>query len=229
MTPRSDALMLLKPDILAGPYATCDRRLARDAVRGVHAAYDRFSAAHDQSSAAHDRSSAGYEVDTSAAGVRWGLRNVDRKVAARSWYTLDLTDRQRTLARLRVLVDGPELAGTGQVGTGDLTVALAGALGFRVHSRRRRVCTHRDFLGLYAHNTHFTRLAGDLRSYLVGQPVEVLLLVGDQELSALHVAKELLRRVIRYPTTHYDALENMLHVADPGAPDWVYFDSSSDD
>ncbi|MEU1755445.1 hypothetical protein ABZ436_22690 [Micromonospora matsumotoense] len=215
MSPSSDALMLLKPDILTGPYATCDRRLARDAVRGVRAAYDR----------AVPR----YEVDTSAAGVGWGLRNVDRKVAARSWYTLELTDRHGTLARLGDLCDGPELAGDGQVGTGQVAVALTGALGFRVRSRQRRVCTHRDFLGLYAHNTHFTRLAGDLRGYLVGQPVEVLLLTGDQELSSLHVAKELLRRVIRYPTTHYDALENMLHVADPGAPDWVYFDRSPDD
>ncbi|WP_422752023.1 hypothetical protein [Micromonospora sp. WMMD708] len=215
MSPSSDALMLLKPDILAGPYATCDRRLARDAVRGVHAAYDRRATR--------------YEVDTSAAGVRWGLRNVDRKVAARSWYTLGLTDRPGTLARLRELYDGPFLAGDGRVDTGAVTVAVAGALGFRVRSRRRRVCTHRDFLGLYAHNTHFTRLAGDLHDYLVGQPVEVLLLVGDQELSALHVAKELLRRVVRYPMTHYDALENMLHVADPGAPDWVYFDRSDGD
>ena len=94
--------------VLAGPYATCDRRLARDAVRGVAAAYDREPTS--------------YEVDTSAAGVRWGLRNIDRKVAARSWYTLDLTDRQRTLDRLRELRDSPELAGDGWAGTAEVTV-----------------------------------------------------------------------------------------------------------
>ena len=33
----------------------------------------------------------------------------------------------------------------------------------------------------------------------------------------------MVRRVVRYPTTHYDAVENLLHVSDPGAADWTYF------
>ncbi|WP_159038101.1 hypothetical protein [Streptomyces sp. WM6386] len=36
----------------------------------------------------------------------------------------------------------------------------------------------------------------------------------------------MVRRVVRYPTSHYDALENLLHVSDPGATDWAYFEGT---
>jgi hypothetical protein len=104
-----------------------------------------------------------------------------------------------------------------------VVLQVAEALGYTVADRVRTVCTHRDFLGLYADNTHFTRLAGSLRDYLVGREVEIIGYRGDQELSTLHIFKELVRRMVRYPTTHYDAVENLLHVSDPGARDWTYF------
>jgi hypothetical protein len=206
------ALVILKPDLLAGPYAQCERALARDALRAFASVYGGDLGP--------------YEVDTSARAAAWGLSNVERKVQARDWYVRTLRDPGPHLAALAGLVRGP-LAGDGPVATADLVLDTARALGFRTAARSRTVCTHRDFLGLYADNTHFTRLAGSLRDYLVGKPIEVVLCDGGQELSALHVFKEMLRRVVRYPTTHYDAVENLLHVADPGSGDREYFLASA--
>ncbi|MEV5885017.1 hypothetical protein AB0L74_20185 [Streptomyces sp. NPDC052020] len=103
---------------------------------------------------------------------------------------------------------------------------MVDALGFTVVASTRRRFTHRDVLGLYAYNTHYTRLAGDLTAYLSGNEGEILLLEGEENLSSLHILKEVVRRVVRYPTTHYDALENLLHVSDPGATDWTYFEGT---
>ncbi|WP_433215056.1 hypothetical protein [Microtetraspora malaysiensis] len=50
------------------------------------------------------------------------------------------------------------------------------------------------------------------------------MLEADQELSSLHLFKEIIRRVVCYPTTHYGALENLIHIADPGTDDWIYFE-----
>ncbi|WP_406863829.1 hypothetical protein ABZO31_26690 [Streptomyces sp. HUAS MG47] len=211
MTPRSDAVVILKPDVLVGPHAECPRPVARDAVRGLVDIYT-------------GRPPGPYEVETSGAAVRWARRNVDRKTAARSWYDKELNDPREHLDRLGDFLGSPSLAGESGVPTADLVLGMTDALGFQVGERRRRRFTHRDVLGLYAHNTHYTRLAGDLTAYLSGKEGEILLLEGDQSLSSLHILKEVVRRVVRYPTTHYDALENLLHVSDPGATDWVYFE-----
>lgn len=206
------ALVIFKPDLLTGPYAETERPLARDAVRALASVYGADLGP--------------YEVDTSARAAAWGLSNVERKVRARDWYVRTLRDPEARLSALAELVRGP-LAGDGPVDAAELVADTVRALGFRAAARHRTVCTHRDFLGLYADNTHFTRLAGSLRAYLVGRPVEILLYTGPQELSALHVFKEMLRRVVRYPTTHYDAVENLLHVADPGSGDREYFVASA--
>jgi hypothetical protein len=211
-----DALLILKPDVLAGPFASCPPALARDAVRGLAAVYDRPAGP--------------YEVDTTAGAVAWALRNVRRKAAQRPWYALTLDDPPARLRALAALLDtGPLTTGAPSVPVASLVEAVLPALGYTVRSRVGRVCSHRDFLGLYGDNTHYTRLAGSLRDYLVGQRIEVLLLHGRQELTALHVFKEVLRRVVRYPTTHYDAVQNLVHVADPGAGDWAYFAATLDE
>ncbi|GII83393.1 hypothetical protein Ssi03_13830 [Sphaerisporangium siamense] len=209
--PASDALMILKPDILSGPFATCSRPTARDVIRGLIEVYT-------------GRPPSPYETGTSAAAVGWGIRNIARKVAARSWYTKDLRDPEGCLEGLLAHLAGAELAGEGAVATAALVHDVVRVLGFKVMVRSRRPLTYRDFLGLYAHNTHYTRLAGDLRGYLLGREAEITMLEADQELSSLHLFKEILRRVIRYPTTHYDALENLIHISDPGADDWIYFE-----
>ncbi|MFF1920721.1 hypothetical protein ACFVW8_09105 [Streptomyces sp. NPDC058221] len=206
------ALLILKPDILTAPCARCPAALARDTVRGLLAVYE--------SSTAY-----AYEVDTSEQAVAWALSNIERKTRARDWYVRTLRNPHRHLADLRALLAGPLLnpAGDDTVRTADLVLGVAEALGFTVSDHLRTRCTQRDFLGLYADNTHFTRLAGSLRDYLVGQEVEIYRYAGEQELSTLHIFKEMVRRVVRYPTTHYDAVENLLHVSDPGAADWTYF------
>ncbi|MHB9757134.1 hypothetical protein ACYBSK_22405 [Streptomyces sp. BYX5S] len=206
------ALLILKPDILAGPSAHCPAALARDTVRGLLCVYEPTAAYT-------------YEADTSEQAVAWAVRNIDRKVRARDWYVRTLHEPDRHLAALDALLTGPVLApaGADTVRTADLVRAVTQALGFTAADVRRTRCTRRDFLGLYADNTHFTRLAGSLHTYLVDQEVEIYRYTGDQELSTLHIFKELVRRVVRYPTTHYDAVENLLHVSDPGAPDWTYF------
>lgn len=213
MTPRSDALMILKPDVLGGPYARCPRPVARDAVRGLVDLYT-------------GRPPDPYEVETSAGAVRWARRNVDRKTAARAWYVKELSSPRRRLEGLGALLRSPALTGGGTTETAGLILGMAGALGFTVAERDRRRFTHRDVLGLYAFNTHYTRLAGDLTAYLSGHEGEILLLDGEENLSSLHILKEVVRRVVRYPTTHYDALENLLHVSDPGATDWTYFEGT---
>ncbi|MEU5319900.1 hypothetical protein AB0G67_24610 [Streptomyces sp. NPDC021056] len=213
MTPRSDALMILKPDVLDGPFAVCPRPLARDAVRGLVDLYA-------------GRPPGPYEVATSDGAVRWARRNVDRKTAARGWYDQELRSRQERLSRLTALLRSPALTGEGPAETAGLILGMTGALGFSVAERARRRFTHRDVLGLYAYNTHYTRLAGDLTAYLTGGEGEILLLTGEENLSSLHILKEVVRRVVRYPTTHYDALENLLHVSDPGATDWTYFEGT---
>lgn len=213
MTPRSDALMILKPDVLGGPYAECPRPVARDAVRGL---VDLYAGGPPGP----------YEVGTSEGAVRWARRNVDRKTAARGWYDQELRSRPLRLNRLSELARSPALAGDGRTGTAGVILAMVDALGFTVVERSRRPFTHRDVLGLYAYNTHYTRLAGDLTAYLSGREGEILLLAGDENLSSLHILKEVVRRVVRYPTTHYDALENLLHVSDPGATDWTYFEGT---
>ncbi|MEF9905562.1 hypothetical protein [Streptomyces sp. P9-A2] len=206
------ALLILKPDILTGPCARCSPALARDTVRGLLSVYE-------------PSTGYAYEADTSEQAVAWALSNIERKVRARHWYVRTLNDPGRDLAALRALLAGPLLdpAGEDTVHTADLVLGVAEALGFTVADRLRTRCTQRDFLGLYADNTHFTRLAGSLRDYLVGQEVEIYRYTGMQELSTLHIFKEMVRRVVRYPTTHYDAVENLLHVSDPGAADWTYF------
>ncbi len=206
------ALLILKPDILAGPSARCPAALARDTVRGLLSVYEPGTA--------HT-----YEADTSAQAVAWALSNIERKVRAREWYVRTLHEPGRHLGALRDLLTGPLLdpPGDDTVRTADLVLGVAAALGFTVADSLRTRCTQRDFLGLYADNTHFTRLAGSLRDYLVGQEVEIYRYAGAQELSTLHIFKEMVRRVVRYPTTHYDAVENLLHVSDPGAEDWTYF------
>ncbi|MEV6963184.1 hypothetical protein AB0M97_29295 [Streptomyces sp. NPDC051207] len=210
------ALLILKPDILAGPSARCPAALARDTVRGLLSVY-RLSATYT------------YEAETSEQAVAWALRNIERKIRARDWYVRTLHEPNRHLAALDALLTGTVLAPPGKdtVRTADLVLAMTEALGFTVADVQRTRCTRRDFLGLYADNTHFTRLAGSLHTYLVGQEVEIYRYTGDQELSTLHIFKELVRRVVRYPTTHYDAVENLLHVSDPGAPDWTYFLNSA--
>ncbi|MES5823769.1 hypothetical protein [Streptomyces sp. RG80] len=213
MIPRSDALMILKPDVLGGPYAECPRPVARDAVRGLVDVYT-------------GRPPAPYEVATSGGAVGWARRNVDRKTAARGWYDKELRSGPEHLDRLSALACSPELAGGGRAQTAGLILRMVDALGFTVVERARRRFTHRDVLGLYAYNTHYTRLAGDLTAYLSGAEGEILLLAGDENLSSLHILKEVVRRVVRYPTTHYDALENLLHVSDPGATDWTYFEGT---
>jgi hypothetical protein len=210
--PAQTALMLLKPDALAGPYAHCDRALARDTVRGLLLVY-----------AGAEPMSPPYECATSAYAVEWGLRNVRRKVRARFWYTDRLVRPEPTLRRLAALLTTGALAGPGDVPVRTVVLAVAAAMGFEVAVRRTLTVCRRDLLGLYAQNTHFPRLAGALSDYLLGKQVEVLLLRGDQEVSTLHIGKELVRRVVRYPTTHYDALENLLHVSDPDAQDQRYF------
>jgi hypothetical protein len=206
------ALLILKPDILAGPSARCPAALARDTVRGLVSVYEPSGAYV-------------YEADTSEQAVAWALSNIERKVRARDWYVRTLRDPERRLAALEDLLTGPGLAPAGEdtVRTADLVLGVAQALGFTIADSLRTRCTRRDFLGLYADNTHFTRLAGSLHTYLVGREIEIYRYAGEQELSTLHIFKELVRRVVRYPTTHYDAVENLLHVSDPGATDWTYF------
>lgn len=206
------ALLILKPDILTGPYARCPAAPARDTVRGLLRVYE--------PAASH-----AFEADTSEQAVAWALANIERKVRARDWYVRTLHAPALRLAALRDLLTGPVLnpPGDGPVHTRDLVLGIADAFGFTVADHRRTRCTQRDFLGLYADNTHFTRLAGSLRAYLVDQEIEIYRYAGEQELSTLHIAKEMVRRVVRYPTTHYDAVENLLHVSDPGARDWTYF------
>ncbi|MET9761589.1 hypothetical protein ABZ016_21415 [Streptomyces sp. NPDC006372] len=206
------ALLILKPDILAGPYARCPAASARDTVRGLLRVYE-------------PEATRTFEVDTSEQAVTWALTNIDRKVRARDWYVRTLHAPGPRLAALRDLLAEPVLnpPGDGHVATSDLVRGIADAFGFTVTDRRRTRCTRRDFLGLYADNTHFTRLAGSLCGYLVDQEVEIYRYAGQEELSTLHIAKEMVRRVVRYPTSHYDAVENLLHVSDPGARDWTYF------
>jgi hypothetical protein len=206
--------MILKPDILIGPYSTCAAAVARDTTRGLLTVY-----------AGPDRAGS-FETATSERAVDWGIRNITRKAGARGWYTTALLDRDACIAKLEALRDSPQLNAADSLPTAELTLALVAALGFTVTDRWQRTCDHRDYLGLYARNTHFSRLAEDLRGYLVDKPVEILLLAGAQEPSALHVAKELLRRVVRYPTSHYDALENLVHVSDPGSTDHAYFEGA---
>jgi hypothetical protein len=210
------ALLILKPDILTGSYERCPAALARDTVGGLLRVYE-------------PATSHAFEADTSEQAVAWALTNIERKVRARDWYVRTLHAPGLRLAALRDLLTGPVLnpPGDGPVSTRDLVLGVVAAFGFTISGSARTRCTHRDFLGLYADNTHFTRLAGSLRSYLVDQEVEIHRYAGDQELSTLHIFKEMLRRVVRYPTTHYDAVENLLHVSDPGAPDWTYFLSTA--
>ncbi|WP_433215059.1 hypothetical protein [Microtetraspora malaysiensis] len=151
-TSASDALMILKPDILAGPFATCSRPTARDVIRGLIEVYT-------------GQPPSPYETSTSAAAVGWGIRNINRKVAARSWYTKDLRDPKGCLEGLLAHLEGLELPGDGTVATADFVHDVVRVLGFKVMARSRRSLTYRDFLGMYAHNTHYTRLAGDLREY----------------------------------------------------------------
>jgi hypothetical protein len=209
-TTTSDALLILKPDVLSGPFAHCSRALARDTVRGLLAVYG-------------GAPTTSYEVPTSACAVPWALRNIDRKVLARSWYTRTIHDADVHLAALWDLLRSPGLAGDGGTATAELVLDAARALGFTDVTRERRICSYRDFLGLYARNAHFTRLAGSLRDYLVGKDIDVVFFEGSQELTTLHVLKEVLRRVVRYPIAHYDAVENLVHVSDPGATDWTFF------
>ena len=213
MTPRSDALMILKPDVLGGPYAVCPRPVARDAVRGLVDLYT-------------GRPPGPYEAEASDGAVRWARRNVDRKTAARGWYDKELRSPRERVGRLGDLLRSPALTGGGPTETAGLILGMVDAMGFTVAERTRRRFTHRDVLGLYAYNTHYTRLAGDLTAYLSGNEGEIILLEGDENLSSLHILKEVVRRVVRYPTTHYDALENLLHVSDPGATDWTYFEGT---
>ncbi|KKD08964.1 hypothetical protein [Streptomyces sp. WM6386] len=113
MTPRSDALMILKPDALDGPFAVCPRPLARDAVRGLVDLYA-------------GRPPGPYEVDTSDGAVRWARRNVDRKTAARGWYDKELRSRQERLSRLTGLLHSPALTGDGPTQTAGLILGMAG-------------------------------------------------------------------------------------------------------
>lgn len=198
------ALLILKPDVLTGPFARCSGALARDTVRGLLTVYGDDLA---------------FEVPTTAGAVKWALSNIDRKADKRAWYVKTLHNEDAHLAALRDLVDDFDE----DVSVAELVLRVTNALGFTESHRTRKVCTRRDFLGLYADNTHFTRLAGSLHGYLVGNEIEVVLLDGGQELTSLHIFKEMLRRVVRYPTTHYDAVENLVHVSDPGARDWTYF------
>ncbi|SDD37345.1 hypothetical protein [Actinokineospora iranica] len=204
------ALVILKPDILSGPFAVCGRAAARDTVRGLLSVYTAEDAGP-------------FEVAASAGAVAVATRAIDRKARAGTWYVRALRRPEVHLPALRELVDGPALAGPGVIETAELVRLVVRALGFRELVSERRLCTHRDYLGLYADNAHFTRLAGSLRAYLVGREIVVSHHEGDQELSAPHIVKEVVRRVVRYPATPYDAVENLLHVADPGSPDWLFF------
>ncbi|GHC92879.1 hypothetical protein GCM10007079_41610 [Nocardiopsis terrae] len=209
-------LLVLKPDILDGPYAVCPAALARDTVRGLLRVYDPAAPLT-------------FEADTSEQAVAWAVTNIDRKVRARDWYVRRLQDSELRLAALRSLTAGPAFNPPGghPLRTADVVLSVVEAFGFTAVDSVRTRCTYRDFLGLYADNTHFTRLAGSLCSYLVGRDVEIHLFAGEQELSTLHIFKEMVRRVVRYSTTHYDAVENLLHVSDPGAPDRMYFLNSA--
>jgi ATP-grasp domain len=206
----SDALVILKPDVLSGPFAHCDRAVARDTVRGLLSVYT-----------VDDTEP--FEIDSSHGAVVWARHNIDRKVRARDWYVDTLREPHLRLPALRALLISSTLAGDRPIATTELVRIVIGALGFRCVVAQRRRCTYRDFLGLYADNTHFTRLAGSLRDYLVDKDIVVEQYEGDQELSSLHIFKEMIRRVVRYPTTHYDAVENLLHVSDPGSRDWEFF------
>src|SRR5581483_4101075 len=114
---KADALLVLKPDILSGPYAWCSGGLARDTIRGVLAAYG-------------DLPADPYEAPDSEGAVRWGLRNIARKVEARGWYTTHLDERDERLRSLRQLLRASDVADAEGLPTADLVLTVARALGF---------------------------------------------------------------------------------------------------
>jgi hypothetical protein len=100
------------------------------------------------------------------------------------------------------------------VSTSALLVRSLAVLGFVVCRRTKRECTRSDVSLLYGDLTLNGALRARLESYLLGHPICLCLLKGNQHPCVLQIWKTYVRHMLlRRPSVGY-LLRNLVHVAD---------------
>ncbi len=89
------------------------------------------------------------------------------------------------------------------------------SFGYRITRRKTHIITLKDIESIYHQAIKETPLLKEgLRGYLENKKILLILLEGDQEISALQVIKTYARYFFRYRPGEQHRLENLMHVPD---------------
>ena len=197
--------IFLKPDALSGETASVSGAVAADFAIYLAAALDSLSLPDYRPF-----------VETSRSGAERAQRHAGNEMHAIWWYTAQLqsvVECQRRLHELHM-----RWANNASIDIPNVVLEASQALGFQlIHSVDRIVSTS-EYLAFYG-DTDRPEMHGIMRPYLLGKPIRLLLLCGQQENSALQIMKTYARYVMRYHSTKL-RIENWIHVTNPDAANY---------
>lgn len=201
--------IMLKPDALDGPANTVAGPQAADFAIYLASALDGLRLPDYRPLVAASRE-----------GAERARERVLAEMATCRWYRMSWRDVDGCRQRLHAL--HRRWAPTGKVQVAEVVREATAAIGFHVAAATDRVVTLADYDVFYGDSPE-PDMHTRMQQYLLGRPVRLILLCGQQENSALHVMKTYLRRVMRYPTSPHVGLENWCHVTNPDAPNFPQF------
>jgi hypothetical protein len=201
--------VFIKPDGLVGPGSLVDRELVVDFLNCLALALSDLDGYAAYAPRRH----------STPGAVALANVHILEEVGEEDWYNLEFAAVTEAQKRLQALARNYDCPGDPEAMTVVIEATIC-ALGFTLSDRVDHVLTRDEFDALYRDSDAPLKTLGpQLVAYLVGHQIRILLLRGIQTNSALQIMKEYLRRIIRYPTGDYNALQNYLHVCDPDGRD----------
>jgi hypothetical protein len=196
--------IFLKPDALDGPYATVRAERAAD--------YAYFLAAFLNGSAiAHGRT----HTDQTAVTAAWAaFTQMSERAQTETAFASPIVDRDGCKLRLLTCAKHYEQM-SGAVATSAVIKDALEALGMQIVMEGIHTLSESDIDAIYREAiAEDPLLKGRLYAYLAGKRVQLVLLGGNQSVSALQAVKTYARYFFRYQPGERHRLENLMHVPD---------------
>jgi hypothetical protein len=206
--PRELIPVFLKPDALRGRYACVEADAASDFFECMRIAIRDVAATHEGK----------WLLPTTAEAVVHSNYHIFEEAEEEDWYTLKFIDVEGCQDRFGRLQGEYASFGAASVPVATIFLDALAAVGFHVIVDRTITMDWHDYDCIYA-KWDMPVDKKKMTAYLVGSQIRILLISGNQHNSALQILKEYFRRILRYHSREYNALQNYVHVSDPGAPE----------
>ena len=155
-------------------------------------------------------------LPSSKKGALRAKEHAGGEMRAIPWYKYPVLDAEDCYERLMQLHE--RWKHSSKIAIAEVVSSACQALGFHIVHSLDRVVTEADYMAFYG-DTDQPDMHPKMTKYLLFKPIQLLLLCGKQENSALQLMKVFARYIMKFAEQPY-SIENWIHVTNPDASNY---------